>query len=306
MAQFKALLESDPEVGTFVYDLVLGEHQVGFYRELPEECVRFDSGDSIPCVLASFTQLKAFSLHSPLLSGVYGNRLSGIYGNHLGQPPPPPLEALDFISVPKHVALLLCSSLRDAPDSTLRSFSTIVSDDQDTNASAMHVFSFFGDSLTELSITFDVYSGLQALFETSSFTMQDCTNLRVIHLKVHIHGMCDITNHDLRGIPTILGQISSPHLEEITLSILADPMSDYHGLDSECGVRGLSLTTFAGLAELDWDAINNALTREGMSSLRTLTVVARGPKDPLHGHLATWLPMWKTVSLYSVETSNDL
>ncbi|KAH8084367.1 hypothetical protein BXZ70DRAFT_1012050 [Cristinia sonorae] len=329
LAAFRSLIDNTPEIGTFVQGFTLGTHFPGFHRVLPADDsllpailtalpyvndiqvvsftwnTRFQAfsqaypalqhltfvncmfptelAHGFPLFLATFPFLRSLSLQNPSFS-------------HPGRNwewdetvPRPPLTDLCLTRVPGTAAL--CHWLRSASqESTIKSFTTNVGEVWKAEQ-ALHVFRCFGHSIRTLDLTLDSYSGLAAIFEEAQFSIEGCTGLHVLHLELHLHGMCVKTNSDLRWISVILSQISSPNIHTITFSLCADPMSDYRGLDSECAVRPLQVASFTNLIEFDWEDIHTARMKDPQPAL---VVKGQGLSDSLRSHLEALglLPLW--------------
>ncbi|TCD67427.1 hypothetical protein EIP91_012399 [Steccherinum ochraceum] len=326
--EFSDLLENSPEIGAYVYDLSLGTRRTPVHRVLPDHMIttlvrrlpyvehlrlvsfiwkpryqvlyeaypglrtlriehcRFDSetenSDGFVDFVSSFHRLTTLSLHRPV-QVTHAGGCGWIWNKSLQHPP---LRNLELTSVPG--AETLCDWLRHGPSlPNISTFFTSVSEDWE-GAIALHAFKSFGETIENLTLVLDSYSGLESLFEDSAFTISYCTNLRSLNLELRIHGMCIRTDPTLRRITSILSQITSPHIEKIMLSVYADPMSDFSGLDTECAVRPLRLASFTDLMELNWDGIYCAVARELSSGLPALSVRATGRSEPLRKHLANY------------------
>ncbi|KAI0346439.1 hypothetical protein BDW22DRAFT_1352493 [Trametopsis cervina] len=134
-------------------------------------------------------------------------------------------------------------------------------------------------TLTELDLLVDTDNNLQAVFGGSEFSLECLLELRKCRLAFNLREMFVAGNMSLPWITTIIGQLSSKHLEEITLSIRADNLQDLRALDSECGVRETYPVQYDDLEALDWEALGSSIVYQ-LPKLRRVTIEGRG--DPLY------------------------
>lgn len=80
--------------------------------------------------------------------------------------------------------------------------------------------------------------------------------------------MCVPGNRSLIWAVTLLGRLSSPRLNTITLSIMVDNMFDLRSLDSECAVRALSHARFVDLRAVDWERLESNLSQPHFERLQ--------------------------------------
>ena len=112
------------------------------------------------------------------------------------------------------------------------------------------------------------------MFDGSEVSLEDLPNLRACQLEFSLREMFVVGNMSLPWINTLVTQFSSPRLENVTLRIKADNMEDLRALDSECGVRDVSVVHFDDFIILDWERIGGAL--ENARALKSFVVEGRG------------------------------
>lgn len=112
------------------------------------------------------------------------------------------------------------------------------------------------------------------MFGDLDFSLENLPNLRVCRLEFGLREMLVTDNLSLPWINLLITQVSSPRLEEMALRIKADNMEDLRALDSECGVRDVSIVNFNDLAILDWERIGDVL--ENARVLRRFVIEGQG------------------------------
>ena len=93
--------------------------------------------------------------------------------------------------------------------------------------------------------------------------------------------MCVPTNQDLSWVATLLSQLRSPHLRQITFSLHSENMQDLRTLSSENAIRQLTKTRYTDLMALDWESICASLSSGDIPSLQAFVVEGAGPKESL-------------------------
>lgn len=112
------------------------------------------------------------------------------------------------------------------------------------------------------------------MFGDLEFSLGNLPNLRVCHLEFGLREMLVADNMSLPWINLLITQVSSPRLEEMSLRIKADNMEDLRALDSECGMRDVSVVDFDDLTILNWEQIGDVL--DNARALRRFIVEGQG------------------------------
>lgn len=141
-----------------------------------------------------------------------------------------------------------------------------------------------------------------AHLEKENFTLAECPRLLDLRVELILHSMCVRTNGDLASLPFVFSRITSPHLKRVYISVTADSMSDFTGLDSECAVRNLTLATFTNLTELDWHELYRVLIVDASFLLDEMQVEGAGHARDLQQYLAAEFPTWKGVKYVRVDS----
>lgn len=131
---------------------------------------------------------------------------------------------------------------------------------------------------------------LSVVFGNSSFTLQCLPNLRKCRLQFSLREMCVPNNRSLVWITTLLGQLASSDLQEITLVIKADNMEDLRALDSECGVRDVHPVRYDDLKALDWTGLEYSITIGRLAALETVIVEGSGFPHLFLTHMQSLYP----------------
>lgn len=88
--------------------------------------------------------------------------------------------------------------------------------------------------------------------------------------------MCVQGNQSLPWITTLLGQLASNELRQLSLCIRADNMQDLRALDAECGVRDIHVVRFDDLMVLDWESLEHSLTMGRLPLLQKIILQCDG------------------------------
>ena len=143
------------------------------------------------------------------------------------------------------------------------------------------------------------YFALGAL-ESVDLTLASYAALHSCTLRFALPEMCVAENTSLAWIPTIIGQLSSPSLRSLTISLVVDNVEDLRSLNSECAVRVLTTAYFNDMWVLDWAAIGHGLSSERLEGLRRVVVEGFGPCKLLEEHIRVTCPELHTRGILSL------
>lgn len=136
--------------------------------------------------------------------------------------------------------------------------------------------------------------------ESTDLTLAPYVALHSCTLRFALPEMCVAENTSLAWIPTIIGQLSSPSLRSLTISLVVDNVEDLRSLNSECAVRVLTTAYFNDMWVLDWAAIGHGLSSERLEGLRRVVVEGFGPCKLLEEHIRVTCPELHTRGILSL------
>ncbi|GJE94836.1 hypothetical protein PsYK624_110110 [Phanerochaete sordida] len=136
------------------------------------------------------------------------------------------------------------------------------------------ILSSLAGSLEHLDIDIDAESNLPAVFDDTNFSLEILPYIRTCRLHFSLREMLVAGNMSLPLINSLITQaLSSTRLEKIALRIKADGMEDLRALDSECGVRDVSVAHFDDMTVLDWERLQVAV---GTRALKSFVIEGQG------------------------------
>ncbi|KAM5532573.1 hypothetical protein V8D89_013779 [Ganoderma adspersum] len=142
----------------------------------------------------------------------------------------------------------------------------------------------------DLEVVFKPDGTMQGALESADLTLAPYAALHSCTLRFALPEMCVTENTSLAWIPTIIGQLSSPSLRSLTISLVVDNVEDLRSLNSECAVRVLTAAYFDDMRVLDWAAIGHALSAERLEGLGRVVVEGWGCCELLEEHIKVTCP----------------
>ncbi|RDX50036.1 hypothetical protein OH76DRAFT_477854 [Lentinus brumalis] len=142
----------------------------------------------------------------------------------------------------------------------------------------------------ELTLRFIPEGNMNDALADTALTLCPFTVLRSCTLRFAFGEMCVPQNTSLPWIPTIIGQLSSSHLQTLRISLAVDNVEDLRSLASECAVRVISPAYFDDMRFLDWEGIERALVSEQLRGITRVLLEGRGSRTALENHIKTLCP----------------
>jgi len=249
--------------------------------------------DLVRCCFDSHADFLALLRSFPLLDALSCGDLLFLHScTELDDAPPPALRTLEITSTEWHLQVL--SPFLDwwiaSPSYT--ALQTLAFRIESTYHAMQlnRLLNVLGGTLRELRLTVDTDTSLDRVLGDADFTLAPCTVLTTCTLAFHLREMCVPENTALRFIPLLLAQLSAPTLARISLTLFVDDMQDLRALDSECGVRPLTMARFGEMRALDWAAVQAALASGQFDGLRSFEVYGKGEPRFLEEELRRTCP----------------
>jgi len=187
-----------------------------------------------------------------------------------------------------------------SPKSMVKSLSCTIENETDSRQSGA-ALRLLGESIERLEIVVDSDAALGSIFKGRWFSLEPCTKLRHCNLSFRFREMCVRENQSLPWVINIIAQASSSYIETLTVKIEGDniDMDNLLALDSECGVRELSVVEFDQLDALDWELLVEVLSSEKFATLSSITFIGKGLSQTISAELKKKHPMLERILLFS-------